>query len=528
MLALLTAAFALECREVVNMETAGVPPEEIVRQMNVAGTPIDRDFMACLVAHGAGESIVNSAWRLEIAGPKRDVPLDATHVVTLPTWVEVDLTCGSVTVEGADTKTIAIHGRGDANAKLTAAPTGDGLRVDVGSGSIVNGVDPAQLPVFSRDDRGAKPAPIERPCADLDIRLPRQSRVVVKSARADVRVRFVDGPVELTSHFGNLDLVGRTEEVVLKTTSGNIRSDTGAKHVDIETVSGMVEVSVGSEARVVASSISGPIWVWGGPVQRLSVNSVSGDLRLNAAVQDSGNALLQSHKGNVEAHVPSGEIAATSHEGVAQTPSRLVRPDGPTQRVKHGTALRPPDRFGSLELLSAETYGLWAKEHPERWWFRRGAVVSRTIEQKASGFTLSASSFSGNVRVQDATAFPAPTGPVIAQMEAVAPRLDACVDDQLRRRPGSKGHAVLTMRLRDDGTVVEAVAPASAYDPKTVEDGAFSSCLVRAVEKLQFEAGGEAEIRWPVPFHPPLAMEPVSPPSGSLSPMVDVRRKPVP
>jgi hypothetical protein len=146
---------------------------------------------------------------------------------------------------------------------------------------------------------------------------------------------------------------------------------------------------------------------------------------------------------------------------------------------------------------------------------------------KSSGFTLNASSFSGDVRVTNSERFPTPTGPVIQQMESVVPRLETCADQQLKRTPGASGHAVLTLKLEEDGSVVSAKAPATSSNPADIEDGAYSACLVRAVDKLQFEAGGSAEIRWPVAFHPPVIIEPVSPPSGALSPVVDVRRVPI-
>ncbi|MEZ4316890.1 MAG: DUF4097 family beta strand repeat-containing protein [Myxococcota bacterium] len=523
MLALVMAAHALECGEVINMQEAGVPPEEIVRQMNVAGTPIDRDFISCISAWDAGPQLLEAAWRLERSATSREVRLHSEHEVPKATWVELDVTCGSVAVEGGEERLVIVDGKGAPGSQLVAAASGGGLRFHVDVQGGLDAADVAQRPQFTRQE-APQPPTVERPCADLKVQVPRETKVVVKSTRADVRVWFVGGPVELTSHFGNLEVVGNTPEIVLKTTSGNIRSDTGAKHVDIETVSGMVEVSAGEGARVVATSISGAMWVWGGPIQRLDVNSVSGDLRLNAAMMDSGTASLQTHKGSIEARVPTGEVVVSSHEGFVSGPSRMVRPDGPTQRVNR-TPAKPPDRFGGLALLGPETYGVWAKDVPERWWFRSGAVFSRSITRKSAIFTLTASSFSGNVRVDAAETFPAPTGPLIAQLEAVRPRLDACSDAQHQRTPQSSGHAVVSLRLGFEGEVLDVKAPAVSANPADLSDGAFSSCLVRALEKVQFDRGGGAEVRWPVAYQPPVQIVPVQP--GALNPMVEIRKRPL-
>ncbi len=498
-------AAAMECEELANMELAGVPGAAVVRKLDLAGTPVDLDFIRCLAERGVSLELVRAAWRLRAEEPQYTHPLKHDQSVRASSTLELDMMCGSVSVLGTHDSAVRIRGSGPEQSRLDVKetrqpgnPSGpvEGLQVSVEDARAVDRDDPAALPRFTRE--GALRPDVPRPCAHLQIEVPRDSRLVVTSARADVRIWFVGGPLELSSHFGDIEIVGRTDELVLRTTSGHVRADTASKHVDIETVSGMIELSAGEDARVALSTISGPIWVWGGPIRRIDASSVSGDIRMNASLADASHADLETHKGDVEVRAPDGDIVARSHEGLANGPAEMVRPDGFSQR--HGRSVANGGQFERLDLLDAEVYGLWAKKVPERWWFRRGAVVSSVLSAPAKHIQLSARSFSGDVTVDTATRFPAPTGPLIVGLEDVGDRVDACVEEQRKRHPEAVGHAVLNIEIGEKGAVAKATAPAKAQDAAHVEDGRLSSCLVRAVDKRTFDAAPGTTIRWPVPF----------------------------
>jgi hypothetical protein len=501
-------ALAVQCEEVANMELAGVPTATVIRELGDAGAPIDVSFIRCLADAGVSLEVIRAAWRLHVEQPEYPEALE--HVqegMASGAFVQLDVMCGSVSVRGTDARATRIVGRGPENAVLDVRPTRagetsgpvEGLVVAVRDARTGPPDDPAALPRFERG--GSTRPELPPPCADLTLEVPRSSRFVFNSGRADLSVRFVDGPLELNTHFGDIDVVGQADELILRTTSGNVRADTASKQVDIETVSGRIELSAGKDARVKVSSISGPIWVWGGPIRRIEASSVSGDIRMNASMADAGLADLETHKGDVEARVPDGDITARSHEGIATGPAEMVRPDG--YSVRQLRSLASGDRFGDVDQLDADVYGIWAKSVPERWWFRRGAVLSSVLSSPVRRMQLSARSFSGDVTVVTHTQFPAPTGPLIAGLEGVADRVEACAAEQVQRHPGAEGHAVLTFTLGQDGGVDTVSAPARASVPAAIEDGRFASCLVRAVEKQSFDGAEGTTVRWPVPFGAP-------------------------
>jgi len=511
--ALVASAFALECTEVVHMEEAGVSVYDIVRELKASVTPVDDRFVDCLSGWGVDEAVLDTASQLRRRSRGLIHPLSYEQPVPDNSWIELDLMCGTVVVEGADVKTFHVEGMGEEGSRLVTVPSERGARIQLSGPGLLEAVeDGAALPRF---DRGLPPKKRTdvRPCANLKLRVPRDTRVVLKSTRADVQIHHVDGPLELTTLFGDMELVGATGELVLKTTNGNIFADTAATHVDVESVSGRVEIGLGAGSRVAAETISGALWFWGGPVERLYASSVSGNIQVNVAIEDAGDVSLTTHNGGIEARVPPGEVAVSSREGWAWGLNRKIRPNSPSQRIpRQGPPPGRPEGFSRLKTLGAGSRGLWGEGQASRWWFRSGAVLSPTISMAGSGYTMKASSFSGNVRAWSAERFPGSTGPLIAVLDGVSGRFESCVQAQQRRHPGVDGHAVLSMIIDEKGKVVEVIAPAKSEQPEVISDGRFSKCVVDAVADLGFPEGPRTELRWPVSFRKPVEVVPVEPP----------------
>lgn len=512
-------AFALECSEITHMADAGVPIPAIVERMNAAGPAIDDPTWACLRDRHLDPGLLDAANRLRTTRPPRPKAL-TERWDALPTGrLTVDLECGSLHVRGQDATRIVLQGRADEGARVAVTASDTGLELQIVDHD--GGDDPAALPRFT--PRSPARTTAEPPCADLELEVPRGTRLLVRSTRADLDVRFVEGALELTSHFGRVDVVGDTAELSVRTTGGDVHADTGARHVDIQTVGGLVEVGAGAEARLNVTSISGPLWIWGGPLRRLRAETVSGDIHLRAAMLPQAHAEIVTHKGRIEVEAPPGQVALASHGGQTSGPPRMIRPDGPSSRGVAQPRLAPA-RFPSVDRLPLDTAGLWGEGTPTRWWFESGAVISHVVRTGETDFTLEASSFSGDVHARVAESFPGPTGPVIARLDQVADRMSSCARAQSVRHPGVRGHAVATLAIDPDGVVRRVSAPATAADPRAVADGQMSSCVVRALDGLSFPPGGEVEVRWPVVFPPFDA--PGTGPSLQPRPVVEVLGEP--
>jgi hypothetical protein len=487
-IALVVGAWALECHEVENMALAGVPHAQIAAEISGAGTPVGMDFLGCLFAREVDHGLVEAASRVHAVRQGRSTPLEQAVAVGRTRRVQLAVECGSVDWRAASDGRITVSGRGSDGSELVFDPVGNTLAVAVTErdAAPLRGPEVA-LPQFGGSRRPPDTERAGRPreaCADLVVTSPPELAVAVRTTRADVRLHGLAGALEVIDDFGRVEVVGRNADVRVRTTGGDVYVDTGAVDLEIETVSGQVVAGLGTGARATITSVSGDIWTYGGPIQRLSANAVSADVHLFGTFADGGRGELVSHNGQVMARVPDGRLQLASHSGEVLAPDRS-QPAAPFDPAGQGPAWA----------------GLW-NDTPTRWWFGAGAVLSSRQQASSSEFELAARSFSGDVDVAVASGFPAPTGPIITTIEGVSDRLDRCAAEQFARS-GGEGHAVASFTIRTDGALNRLTAPATAEDPAHVSDGVFSACVVTALERLAFEPGARVKVRWPVRFGPP-------------------------
>jgi hypothetical protein len=394
---------------------------------------------------------------------------------------------------------VRLSGQSAERAELTVKVVGDRLTVNVGlaENEATTGDDSAELPRFDGAPRRVQPFVSPRvrlPCADLRLEVPRDLAVSLDTTRGDVRLLGLSGALDLTNDFGNVEVVGSNKDVRVRTTGGDIFTDTAADQLEIDTVSGRVVVGAGEGARALINSISGDVWVWGGPIERLTVNAVSGNIRVFSGFGEGASGNLVSHGGDIMARVPDGRVDVSSHTGHALGPKRTSAPRD--------------DVFPASELGPALA-GIW-KGAPTRWWFGSGAVVSAAFDASETDFDLAARAIAGLEDVDTGDRIPASSGPVIAEIMTVNQRLDGCAAKQFERASGS-GHAVATLVVEPSGELASLTAPASADDSAALDDGLFSACVVGALKNLDFPPGAAARVRWPVRYGPP-----VVPPSPEL------------
>jgi hypothetical protein len=122
---------------------------------------------------------------------------------------------------------------------------------------------------------------------DLEIHMPRGSRLEVESLSADVTVEAIDGAVTIEAVSGEVNIAGALPEAEVSTMSGNI------------------VISSSAELR-------------GGEIQ-----SVSGDIVLKGMLSADGRFGFQTVSGNIELHLPS----SISAEFEVETLSGDIRND---------------------------------------------------------------------------------------------------------------------------------------------------------------------------------------------------------
>lgn len=468
------------------MERAGVPAASVVSYLTSSGQPVSMEDLGCLLANHVDAGVVRAAARLNTRQEPRPQGLERVSQQG-PGRLRLELECGSAVLSPSTDGRVHLTGTTTASGSLSWSE--DGGRI---TARIVDRDGPtgdADLPRFQGAPR---PEPSRRrlPCADVELQVPPILPVVVDSTRASIQVLGLAGSLDITDHFGRVEVVGENDDVRVRTTDGDIRTDTAATTLDVDTVSGRVVLGAGAKARVSVNSISGDVWVWGGPMERLDVRAVSGNIRVYGGFAPGATSSLISHGGDIEARVPNGRVEVSSHEGQTLGLDRAQRAGA--------------DTFPNTEGLGAAWTSLFSAA-PTRWWFPAGAVVASTLEGFSKDYDLKARSFSGRVDVLESRVLPAPTGPILSTLMGVSPRLDACATEQFARS-GGEGHAVATLVIGPTGEIERLTAPTKASEPEAVADGALEACVVSALEGLTFDGGARTRLRWPVRYHAPLVL----------------------
>ena len=519
MILVLLSALALgqTCDELVHMVRADVPGRSIIADMRRSGHTFSRRELACLEANDVPDHILNEGRRLNDRGAIMEPQKPVTEPVAADATVAVELYCGSVEVVGVDAKHIAVSGTLQLDGRLDIdAEDPSNVRI-VANHQTTPALHPptataAGLPKYNQHVRPQATSQRASPsCARIRVEIPRKARLVVSTSKATIRALWLHGDLDLRSHFGGITVIGGASDVVANSTSGAIHIDTPAEHVDVRSVSGAVEVAAGAGTRVQVDTVSGPIWVWGGPIRRMELTSVSGDIHFLGAVEPRGQLHMESHKGNIEGETPPGNaVRLQTYEGEAVTPVPYVRPDS-WIRQKEGVVTKEGfGGFTGFDYVSSAANRIFRGGEFARWWFEKGAVITRSQSSRQVDFTLSAKSFSGDVRLGWRNDFPAATWSIIEPMESRSEAIEGCATAQYERAPGEQyGYAVISFDIDEHGDMKNLEIPTQIFSEEDVSrevpsGSTFSKCLGAALMGLDWPVGAPSKVVWPVRFGPPV------------------------
>lgn len=192
---------------------------------------------------------------------------------------------GSITVRGWDRDSVAISGN---------VPAGEGMFYAGGRGGGAKlGVEP----------RGAVP-----PRADLQVMVPRNARIWIKTDAATVDVAGVAGQVDAYTVGGRVQVTGPVRTLSVETMDGAVAVEGEMAWVRLKSAGGVVRF-LGSADDLVASSVSGPVSVDARRLGRARIETVTGNVRLAAAPERTGTIAVETHAGQAELLLPAGAAA---------------------------------------------------------------------------------------------------------------------------------------------------------------------------------------------------------------------------
>jgi DUF4097 and DUF4098 domain-containing protein YvlB len=189
--------------------------------------------------------------------------------------------------------------------------------------------------------------------SELRIRMPVESRLVVASVAADVEIRELRGAQRVNSVSGNIGTVMSSEDVQLKTVSGDIRlvGTDAPGLLTITTVSGDVEVR-GVAGEIVLQTVAGDLDIASEQLERARIRTTNGDATLHAGLAPEARIEMEAVNGTLtlllKGEPPDAEYTLETFNG------RIDNAFGPepvrTSRYAPGTELRFTTGEGSARV----------------------------------------------------------------------------------------------------------------------------------------------------------------------------------
>jgi DUF4097 and DUF4098 domain-containing protein YvlB len=152
----------------------------------------------------------------------------------------------------------------------------------------------------------------------LEIRVPRRSRVWVRTGSSFIFVGGVTGTVDVNSIRGGIEVAGQPREVYAESMSGEVfLDDVRSSVARLKTITGAIRIR-GMITDAIATSTGGNIVIDGARIDRGRFESVDGDLRLIGDLMPKAMLDFVNHAGAVEFLLtPSvnADFAVTTYEG---------------------------------------------------------------------------------------------------------------------------------------------------------------------------------------------------------------------
>ncbi len=139
--------------------------------------------------------------------------------------------------------------------------------------------------------------------AQIEVHVPRRSRVWVKSMTADIEVVGVVGAVDANSVSGRMRISGALRELNAETMDGEVEIDGTATVLRAKTASGGIRLRGGGDD-VGLTTVSGALFISGEKFQGARVESVTGDIHFDGRLDRNGSFTFESHSGAIDLAFP--------------------------------------------------------------------------------------------------------------------------------------------------------------------------------------------------------------------------------
>lgn len=188
---------------------------------------------------------------------------------------------------------------------------------------VVTGSVPSGTFYMGGSGRGAKLG-VERPegikgdaPATLEIRVPRNARLWIKSASASVEASGLTGELECSSVDGSVRVEGSLRLVVAESMEGNLSVYGPMGVVRLKGGGGTITLR-GARGDILATTVGGAILATDAALTRAHLETVSGPVAYDGTVAPRGTLEVSTHSGDVTLRLPteiSAEFDLSSFDG---------------------------------------------------------------------------------------------------------------------------------------------------------------------------------------------------------------------
>ena len=192
---------------------------------------------------------------------------------------------GSTRIIGWDRQEVAVSGRSGRRPDVTISGEGGHIKIRAGDPDHPMGGG-----------------------SSIEVRVPRMSRVKMKSFNARITAENLGGSLKAESFEGSLSVTKGPAEIVLKSTSGSVEVQANATRVEVESVNGSIQVRDVS-GQLKARSVNGSITVEGRRFDEVRLSTVSGRVKFEGDIGPKASLEAKSVNGSVELRLPSNTSA---------------------------------------------------------------------------------------------------------------------------------------------------------------------------------------------------------------------------
>jgi hypothetical protein len=218
------------------------------------------------------------------AGAVRADPFEQTFVVEPDVRVDVEIVSGKIELRG--TSANELHVRANGELRVDGSPRRMSLRAP----------SAGWMP-------WAHPVDVE-----VEIELPRQSRITARTINGAIEASDVAGELDLHAANGAIEVEGAPREAYLETMNAPIKFSGQRSAVVAKTLNGAIELE-GVSGEVEAQTVSGRIRVEGEELQRAELRTMAGEIELSTSLAKGARVSARSFSGPVKLVLPEGTSA---------------------------------------------------------------------------------------------------------------------------------------------------------------------------------------------------------------------------